>query len=52
MEDYLRFMNNPENSHNCESCPENHGCDNWQNRKPCGQWNCWVDLHCREEEEA
>lgn len=43
---YLNFMCNSENSHNCESCPENNNFNSWPgNRKPCGQFNCWVDLH-------
>ena len=40
--EYRRWMQNPENSHNCENCPENSGYDGL----PCGQQNCWVDLHC------
>lgn len=44
---YLDFMCNPENSHNCENCPENKGDDGWQGRWPCGQWHCWVNLHCK-----
>lgn len=43
---YIAFMYNPQNSHNCENCPANEGFDNWQGRKPCGQFNCWVDCHC------
>ena len=46
--DYISFMCNAENSHNCDVCPENMGADDWQGRKPCGQWNCWVDCHCRQ----
>lgn len=44
---YLDFMCNPENSHNCENCPENKRDDGWQGRWPCGQWHCWVNLHCK-----
>ena len=49
-EEYLDFMYNKENSHNCKSCPENIGCDNWQSRKPCGQWHCWVNIFVAEKE--
>ena len=45
---YKNFMCNRENSHNCEQCPENCGSDNWQHKLPCGQQNCWVDVHCKE----
>lgn len=48
---YRKFMCNPENSGNCANCPENRGENSWQNRLPCGQWRCWVDLHCEGEEE-
>jgi hypothetical protein len=51
IEEYKKFMFNPENSCNCSQCPENQGYDDWQDRHPCGQWNCWVDAHCREEVE-
>ena len=44
-EEYMDFMINPDNSHNCQSCPENKGMDGWQDRNPCGQWRCWVDVH-------
>lgn len=49
--EYLKFMNDPENSHRCDECPENNGCSNWQNKLPCGQWKCWVDLHCENKED-
>lgn len=45
-EEYIKFMYNEENSHNCENCPENNDFDDWQGRLPCGQWHCWVDCHC------
>ena len=44
--EYKEFMFNEENSMNCENCPENHGFSAWpENRLPCGQFHCWVDLH-------
>ena len=47
VKEYLEFMLTPENSNNCQSCPENKGMDAWQDRKPCGQWHCRVDLHAK-----
>ena len=43
---YLKFMYNEKNAYNCENCPENHGFDSWEGKKPCGQQRCWVDAHC------
>lgn len=43
---YIEFMYNPSNSHNCSECPENKGASSWGGNKPCGQQNCWVDVHC------
>ena len=34
------------NVFNCEHCDYNIGCDDFQHRLPCGQWNCWVKLNC------
>ena len=45
---YNDFMNKPENIGNCTHCPENINADSWQGRLPCGQYNCWVKIHCRE----
>lgn len=42
---------NPANSHRCENCPDNVGCSDWQGCLPCGQQNCWVDCHCKGEED-
>lgn len=50
--EYLNFMYNPDNEFNCVECPENRGMDDWQDRLPCGQWNCWVTCHCRQSEDA
>ena len=47
VKEYLEFMLTPENSRNCQQCPENKNMDAWQDRKPCGQWHCWVDLHTK-----
>lgn len=43
-------MFNKDNIRNCENCPENREMSDWQNRLPCGQQNCWVDIHCRQAE--
>ena len=34
------------NEFNCSECCYNIGCDSFQNRYPCGQWNCWVTVNC------
>ena len=47
----ISWMCNPENSGNCAECPYNEGFSDWQNRKPCGQFRCWVDCHCNQSEE-
>lgn len=49
IKNYIDFMCNPENERNCSECPENNDFDNWQNRLPCGQQNCWVTCHCKKE---
>jgi hypothetical protein len=46
-QNYMNFMYNVSNSHNCSECPENK---EMQSKLPCGQQNCWVDCHCKEEE--
>lgn len=45
-EEYVKFMTSRENVMNCEKCPMNEGFDSWQDRKPCGQFRCWVKIHC------
>ncbi len=45
--EYQEFVYNPENIRNCEECPNNQGCDDFQHRLPCGQWLCIVETHCR-----
>lgn len=47
LKSYLEFMTNPDNKRNCSKCPANEGFSDWQDRYPCGQWSCWVTLHCR-----
>lgn len=44
--DYLGFMYNENNIRNCSQCPENRDWDSG-NALPCGEYNCWVRLHCR-----
>ena len=39
-------MLNRSNEFNCEHCDYNIGCDDFQHRLPCGQWNCWVTVNC------
>ena len=39
-------MLNRANEFNCSECCYNIGCNDFQNRYPCGQWNCWVTVNC------
>ena len=49
LNEYVRWMCNPDNLYNCEDCPENHGFSRWpETRKPCGQFRCWVAIHCKD----
>lgn len=48
VKNYIDFMCNPDNIHNCEECPANEGFDSWEGKHPCGQQNCWVIAHCKE----
>lgn len=41
-----KFLADAANVDNCTACPFNDGFDDFQHRKPCGQWNCWVEVHC------
>lgn len=43
---YVEFMYDRKNIRNCDGCPENIGCCGWQGNLPCGQQNCWVEVHC------
>ena len=53
-QEYINFMCNPDNIMNCENCPENEGYDSggFGNIHPCGQFNCWVVMHCCREDGA
>ena len=44
---YTDFMYDPDNIRKCDNCPENNGFDDWQDRLPCGQYHCWVSVHCK-----
>lgn len=46
-EAYIHFMCNPDNSYNCNECPERESGRG--DGLPCGQQHCWVDIHCKEE---
>ena len=55
-EDVLRCMDNeylynPENIKRCVGCPENIGCTGI-NQLPCGQYHCWVALHCKNKKKT
>lgn len=41
---YREFMYAANNSHHCEGCPENREMEDC-GRLPCGQFNCWVNIH-------
>ena len=43
---YREFMYNKNNIHRCDECPANREFDDHNDRKPCGQYNCWVSVHC------
>jgi len=43
-EAYICFMCDPDNSYNCNECPERESGNG--EGLPCGQQNCWVDVHC------
>ena len=50
--EYIRVMNNESNIGNCSECPENNNFSSWPGTKlPCGQFHCWVELHCKSEED-
>lgn len=44
-QEIIDFLYNPENVLNCSECPLNHDFDDWEGKKPCGQQNCWVQVH-------
>jgi len=47
---YLEYMTCKDNAYQCDKCIENRNFDDGasHNRYPCGQYNCWVVLHCKE----
>ena len=51
IKDYCAFMYNPENIGNCAECPENRDFVQGSGYicGPCGQQNCYVDVHCNPE---
>jgi len=42
----VKFMHDPENAFQCDTCPANKHDDDYKvgGRLPCGQWQCWVVL--------
>lgn len=50
-EEIKAFLCNEENAHKCGSCPYNEGHSDWQGAYPCGQWNCWVSVTCKDADE-
>lgn len=48
--EYREFLYNPDNIFNCVECPDDKGMSDreWgENRLPCGQYHCWVAIHCK-----
>lgn len=47
-DEYIKWMCNPANSHQCDGYPNNREVENYSPdyKLPCGQQNCWVDCHC------
>lgn len=52
IDSYIEWMYNPDNEFKCRECPENRGFDKGPNlnRYRCGQYRCWVSVHCRKGE--
>jgi len=51
IEEYIDFMCDPDNAYNCAECPENKGFETFpETRKPCGQFVCWVECHCQNDD--
>ena len=50
-EEYIRFMNNPDNILNCDKCPERQDYPSWEMPYPCGQQHCWVQIHVQARDE-
>ena len=51
-EEVRSFLYNPANVLRCTDCPMNGEFTAWpENRLPCGQFHCWVFLHCEVEDE-
>lgn len=44
------FLYNEDNIKNCSECPMNFGMEEGSSRiaGPCGQQNCWVEIHCND----
>lgn len=47
----LNFLYNSDNIENCDTCPYDMNCKG-VNQLPCGQYHCWVALHCKQAEEV
>jgi hypothetical protein len=46
----LDFLTDRKNIENCGHCPYDMGCTGC-NQLPCGQYHCWVYLHCKAVED-
>lgn len=46
--EYSKWICNPQNEFNCSECPH-EGEGNGSCSLPCGQQNCWVTCHIKED---
>lgn len=46
-EEITAWLSNSKNIYMCDKCPYNNGTILYGNRKPCGQFNCWVAIHSK-----
>lgn len=48
-EEVIEFLYNKDNIRRCYECPYNEGFDPGPNGivLKCGQYHCWVALHCK-----
>lgn len=46
------FLYNPANVLNCKDCHMNEDFSSWPGtRLKCGQFRCWVSIHCADDDE-
>lgn len=47
----LDFLTDKRNIERCSDCPYDMGCTGY-NQLPCGQYHCWVVVHCKAVEDC